>query len=770
MRIVFGVKENLNSKALKILKLIVTLCLFYFWTSTNLFAAHIIGGVITYECLGGDNYKFTMKIYRDCLGGGAEFDSFGSLIGTVSIFRGNSNQEYKKVLLNPPAITNIQPNISNPCLQVPSGICVEEGVYTFTVNLPKSTDSYHIAYQRCCRNNTIINLAAPGDSGATYYIELTPEAQNACNNSPVFDNFPPIVICAGEEIQFDHSATDAEGDQLQYSLCQPFLGGGTNMTVPNAPNGVAPDPDLPPPYFGVNYVVPYGYNNPLGSAPPNTLNIHPTTGFLNGIPNVVGQFVVGVCVEEFRNGVLLSRVFRDFQFNVTTCDPTVVADIAEDSIVMQMADEIYYVKACGPDGVFFENESFQLSNIESFKWVFDIGATPLVIEGPGQANWSPTIDFPGLGIYNGQLILNPGFQCNDTADIIVEVFPEVHPNFEFDYDTCIANPVVFTDLSFSDAGPNTIIDWRWAFGDGQGSDEVNPIYEYQMPGSMPVTLTVTDINDCEDQIVRTVDYFPVPEILVIAPSEFVGCNPADIFFENLSIPIDESYDIIWDFGDGETGTGVSPTHTYDETGVFTVSVDVTSPIGCQTDTTWKNLITILGSPRARFDYTPDQPSNIEPTVHFLDESEDAIQWRWDFSGLDVSLQRNPVFTFPDTGLQVIELVVTHQSGCRDTTLELIDVIPEVRYFLPNAFTPNGDGKNDLFKGQGKMVGATNFRMTIWNRYGEMLFETTDPFEGWNGKKNNSGKLAQQGVYLVQVTYTGPRGERVEVKGYATLII
>ena len=114
-------------------------------------------------------------------------------------------------------------------------------------------------------------------------------------------------------------------------------------------------------------------------------------------------------------------------------------------------------------------------------------------------------------------------------------------------------------------------------------------------------------------------------------------------------------------------------------------------------------------------------------------------------------------------------VVTHPSGCTDTLIQILDVIPEVRYYLPNAFTPNSDSKNDEFVGVGLMEGATNFRMTIWNRWGEKIFETTDPGEGWNGRKNNSGRESPNGVYVVIVQFNEPRGERREIKGFATLI-
>ncbi|MCC6724700.1 MAG: gliding motility-associated C-terminal domain-containing protein, partial [Saprospiraceae bacterium] len=168
-------------------------------------------------------------------------------------------------------------------------------------------------------------------------------------------------------------------------------------------------------------------------------------------------------------------------------------------------------------------------------------------------------------------------------------------------------------------------------------------------------------------------------------------------------------------------------------------------------------------------YSPSQLSNLLPTAQFTDQSTDAVKWRWVFGTSGISIEQNPMHTFPDTGLQVVQLVVFHPSGCTDTIQKLLDVIPEVRYFLPNAFTPNGDGTNDGFRGNGMMEGATDFKLRIWNRYGELLFETDDPSESWNGRKHNDGDLAPQGVYVVVVTYTEPRGEKKELRGYATLI-
>lgn len=730
-------------------------------------AAHIVGGTINYVCNGAGKYTFTMKIYRDCYGGGAAFDSdFANgapFAGTVTIYLGSSTVPFDVIQLGTPTITNILPTLSNPCLIAPPNVCVEEGVYIFNLDLPVSTSSYHVIYQRCCRNGSISNIVLPGETGATYYMELTAKAQEFCNNSPTFNDFPPIAICTGEPIDFNHAATDVDGDMLVYELCTPYTGGGNDQINATAANGVAPDPDLPPPYSSVTFNGPYSYTNPLSANPPLTINQN--TGFLTGVPNASGQFVVCVAVKEYRNGVLLSETRRDFQFNVALCNPTVVADVLETDTVTYQEQQYYVVDACGESSVLFTNQSYQQQYINDFRWEFGINGTTETF-----TDWNPTVDFPGVGTYYGLLVLNPGATaCDDTAFIEVNVYPGITADFEFDYDTCVAGPVAFTDLTAAGAGVGSIDSWNWDFGDTKKSQVQNPFHTYEIPGDFEVKLVVRDSNNCTGVRTKTLPYYPIPQLLVVAPSEFIGCQPAEIFFDNLSTPVNESYTLNWDFGDGATGSDISPTHVYDDVGTFTVSLEIISPLGCQTDTAWNNLITVLPSPVADFSYTPFQLSNLIPTAQFTDESTDAVKWRWTFGTSGISIDQNPSHTFPDTGLQVVQLVVYHVSGCTDTIQKVLDVIPEVRYFLPNAFTPNGDGSNDGFRGNGMMEGARDFTLRIWNRYGEQLFETSDPFQAWNGRKNNTGDLSPQGVYVVVVTYTGPRGDKYTLRGYATLI-
>ncbi len=279
-----------------------------------------------------------------------------------------------------------------------------------------------------------------------------------------------------------------------------------------------------------------------------------------------------------------------------------------------------------------------------------------------------------------------------------------------------------------------------------------------------------DNNQCEGTKDIILPYYPAPALIVVEPDIFDGCAPQDVFYNNLSFPIDSTYIIEWDFGDGNTSDEISPTHTYTEPGLYDISLTITSPIGCTISDFFPQFVRVKPGPNAEFTFSPQQLTNFNSTVQFTDLSEGAVGWMWTIGDFPAPiLQQNPSYTFQDTGFHEVTLLVRHESGCVDSTTAIIEVIPLVTYHLPNAFTPNGDGKNEGFKGVGYLDGMTDFNMTIWNRWGELIFETNDPTEEWTGRKQNQGDILQNGVYVVLVQYTEPRGEKIRLKGFATLI-
>ncbi|HEX5625610.1 MAG TPA: PKD domain-containing protein, partial [Saprospiraceae bacterium] len=483
------------------------------------------------------------------------------------------------------------------------------------------------------------------------------------------------------------------------------------------------------------------------------------TGLITGTPTIQGQFVLGVCIREYRNGELLTETRRDFQFNVTYCEPKVFAKLQADS---SLSGKEFVINLCGRQSLDFQNLSTDENFISSYKWTFLINGSEVT-----NSNRNARFTFPGLGTYKGKMVLNESTSCADSAFLTVNVFPGINAGYRFDYDTCVPGPIRFTDQSQSGSG--NLTSWSWDFS-GNGTSAIrNPVHQFLTPGNKQVRLTVRDINGCRADTLATIPYYPVPPLLIVDPDVVSGCTPVKVCFRNLSVPLDTSYDIRWDFGDGITGLGLSPCHEYRNGGLYTVKLQVTSPIGCYTERTYPDWIDVRQSPEAQFDSDPEELSSLNPTALFTDQSIFANSREWTFNDRDKSIQTGVQYTFRDTGLQKVQLIAMSTNGCRDTLIRYVDVEPIVTFFMPNAFTPNGDSKNDEFLGAGYTNGMLDFEMSIWSRWGSRIFSTGDPLQGWNGRYENSGNPLPNGVYAFVVRYLTPRDKLVTIKGFVTLI-
>lgn len=737
--------------------------------STPLMSRHIIGSDFYYTCKGDGKasntkkFNFHLDVYRDC-STPIQFNpnaAFGIYIYSPS--RG-----YRFVdEFNVPHgdISRVKAD-QNPCIIIPPNVCVETTDYRFEIDLPIIDETYVIYYIQCCRNRTILNIPNPGNTGATFYIEITGAAQKTCNNSPRFKTFPPIVICADFPLNFDHSAVDPEGDSLVYEFCPLLAGGGAGGGFPGGPNGCespTPDPRLcPPPFNLLSSVSGFSYRDPLG---PGVIELDRQTGLLTGHPKDLGQYVVGVCVNEYRNGILIGSIHRDFQFNVTICEQAVHAKIKADNV----DGKAFTINYCGENDISFTNESFSAEYINSYYWEFKPKNNPNTSEILTSPDKNAKITFSKPGAYTGVMIVNRNaLVCNDTAYINLNIIPsDIKADFDFTYDKCSTLPIKFNDLSSGKITP--IKTYSWNFGNEVTSNNKSPSYLYEKPGNYNISLTVTDGKICKSTKVKPLAYFPSPALLDILPDKFRACVPARIHFNNLSIPVDSTYDVTWDFGDGGTAKTIHADHIYKEPGVYTIKLTLKAPSGCITSETFPNFVSIQAGPVAQFEYSPNEPTNRAPTVQFTNRSTSAIQFNWDFGDNAGSTEKNPVHAYKDTGDYIIHLTVRHENGCTDSISHQLRVGLYITYFLPNAFSPNNDGINDYYLGKGALAGMQNFEMNIFNRWGELIFVSKDPNEGWNGKKGNSGLIEPNGVYVCVVKYKNDHGESKEVKGFATLI-
>ncbi len=443
---------------------------FILFQGLELKATHIVGGELNYRCLGNNNYEISLTVFRDCYNGNpaAYFDDPAS----IGIFDINDNLlttlgQNGQLLIDLVHDDTLDPTLFDSCLVIPPNVCVHTTTYVETINLPPIAGGYQLAYQRCCRNQTILNIVDPLGTGATYYNYISELALQECNSSAVFKEWPPNYICVNEPIMFDHSAIDIDGDSLVYKLCTPFDG-----AIPDDP---MPQPPYNPPYDSVVWVTPpYSLENMMGGVP---LDIDPVTGLLTGTPNTIGQFVVGICVEEYRDGALISTTKRDFQYNVGQCG---------EAISSFFAPEV----DCDGFTVNFENQS---EDAVDFVWNFGDPTT--------NSDWStltnPSYVYPDTGLYEIMLIAGPNELCADTSYSYVSV---QYPSLFVDFDLSIVDGCVFpAEVSFDDLSYDTIstiASWEWEFSDGTSSTDQNPVWYLTEPGGYTATLTVTAENGC----------------------------------------------------------------------------------------------------------------------------------------------------------------------------------------------------------------------------------------------------------------------------------
>ncbi len=735
-------------------------------------AAHIIGGEMYYECMGyGNNgldtttrtYRIYVKLYRDCRPQ-QQAAGFDMPLG-FTIFRKNANGSYSNILpanqeYNIPRLTigpEIIANPEYPCLILPPDICVESGTYQYDVTLPIIQNEYVMVWQRCCRNNTISNIQNPGGTGATFTISIHPESQRTCNSSPRFNNFPPTVVCVNNPINFDHSAVDKEGDYLIYSFCEPLAGGGQGQGG-NPCNAVIPTPDCPPPFPLVQFRAPlYTYLFPMGGNPP--VNINSLTGLITGEPNTLGQFVVSVCVSEYRNGVLLTTLRRDFQFNVASCQGTVVGQLGTG---VQTRKKHHTILLCNDTVLTMRNLSYQQQFISEVVWEYDNGGQTEIFNG-----WQPTINFKEGGIHKGRFVLNPGTNCSDTVTFEVNVIPPIRSDFSINFDSCKAGPVSFSDLSFSSS--SNIRAWDWDFGDGFRGFSKNMEINYVYPDRYTVFLEVTDEFGCKSRAQKGLLWQPAPDVIIFEPSIREGCVPLKVGFKNISFPTDSSYQFNWKFSNGVDRTGTSFIQTFDSVGTYDLNLEVISPLGCRNAADFFDVVHVFPPPTAIGAVDPSLVNIDTPLVLLQDMTSNILGRTWIIDGKEYFYDKDLQYAFGDTGWHTVRLIASDRFLCTDTLDFRLFVYRDFSLFMPNAFSPNGDGDNEDFKPVGQFTDLVSYEMKIYDRWGGKIFETKSVGTGWNGKYNNTADDLPVGVYIYEINYQAANKEPVTEKKQLMLL-
>lgn len=614
-------------------------------------ASHIVGGDIGYRCLGNNQYEITLNIYRDCFYGGADaqFDNPAS----VGIFNPRTRTLLQELEIPFMRDDTLEAAFFDDCFFVPGDVCVHTSTYRDTVTLLPNLDGYEIVYQRCCRNQTIKNITEPDLTGATYNIIITRKALEVCNSSPRFREWPPIFICVNKPIFYDHSATDINGDSLVYRLCTPLSGATKDMPQPQPPHA--------PPYDSVNWVQPtYGLNNILGAG--RELTINPANGFIVGRPALQGQFVVGVCVEEYRDGQLLSVTRRDFQYNVGMCRET-VAEISAPQV------------QCDNLTVNFESLS---QDYDTLVWNFNY---PSVDPQFISREENPTFTFPDTGYYRVQLIADPGKTCADTVyhDLYLQ-----RNSLAVGADINIYECIDTSILELRDVTIDSIsspVAWLWEVTHDTTTltaNVQNPRFFLPSDTEGTIRLTVQSENGCvqekefpfETGLNDPVD--ALLDTLSLCLGDTIGLNP--------NVDPDTDYRFRWRPALAINNPNIpNPLASPGVNITYTVRISPPNDL-CQVE---KNVTVIVQNP-PQVSFEPVPICNGGLTRTFINTSTSTSTYEWLINGESVqdstATDSTFTFTFPDTGRYEVMLIGSN-GNCRDTFSQ--NIVVESAVFQPD---------------------------------------------------------------------------------------
>jgi gliding motility-associated-like protein len=835
------------------------------------FGSHMTGGKITYRYLGLNKYELKLTVYRDC-GDNIDFDN----PAVVTIF----DKQNGSIVLNEHVALftrdTLPANAPDPCFLPQAGICVEHATYIDTVLLLPNSIGYTATYQRFSRNSSILNLVLPQFYGITLTVDIPPQI----NNTPVSLNTPPIYVCLNDTLNYSFSATDNDGDNLVYQLCDPLIGGEIS--------DIKPDPAGPPPYQPVIWKNGYSALNPISNTSGITMNS--ATGKLSFVPNLIGQFALGVCILEYRNGVLINTNRTELQINVVPC--YLVSSIPTSTNI------------CDGLTVTFKNSS---TNANQYYWNFGDENTL----ADTSAVKTPTYTFPGYGTYTITLVAgnNSYSTCKDTSIQVVKINPALKPIIPPSYQSCFNG----NNITFSVGGlysPTATFTWIANDSTQQNNPGSNPNNMiFLSPTSKSFSVIVSQFG-CSDTLQSVVNFTnPVAN----TQASNINCNGKNAVFGNFS---ENASRYFWDFGISNTANDTSdlqtPSFSYPSFGNFTVmlvafsgacsdtmripviirpklsldpvsdlptqclennsfsftpkgvytdntnfqwvfdttanvrtstmqnpsnirystpgkhvikltisefgcvknrtqmikiydnlrpSIFVSDTIGCEPlnvmfavkpDTnlsnplwvidnssyslplvnkvfersgsypftlttkdgnnclsTIKKQVEVKPTPKARAYVTPLNSDDYNVPITFLDSSKGNSYTYFEYGDGTTSQNRNNRYNYRSAGIYDYKLIVSNIFGCSDTAMGTVKIEPFTTLYIPNSFTPNGDGRNDAFGFKGESILKSDLK--IFDRWGRLLFESSNPYDNWDG--NYKEEPCQDGVYAYRLEVT-----------------
>ncbi len=822
---------------IKPLKLILSILLITL--STGVFATHIVGGEMTYDLINPatNTYRITLKLFVDCENGNPQAIAsdatalIGMYDGVTNAYKG----QFTMMRSGPSRVDKVNYN----CVVKPTGVCVDAYTFTLLKTIDPGTNGMVLAYQRCCRNNTIYNILAPHATGITIWTKIPRRV--IANSSAKFNELPPNYVCVNAPLSVDHSATDEDGDSLVYALFSPYSGGTQDDPRPS------PSAANRPPFNQILWKAPFQNLNQMGGSP--GLSINSKTGELTVTPTIKGQFVIGIMVMEYRNGEVISRTRRDYQFNVIDCEFDIVANYTvEGGTAVNGA----YTFECR-DTVFFKNTSTSKST-PSYFWNFGDPTT----DADTSVEKDPYWVYPGNGDYTVTLRVKSSI-CEDEYKYSVRIRStkpfELGPDhiycddFEHILDTRTPDAVSVT-WSNGETGHKIIAEdtgmyvAEVSYGNCVYSDSISlflyPVPEISLPED---SLFCDDVDVVLDAGHKGLSYtwgnnLGNKQTLHVTESGVYTLTTRNLYctrhdtvriWQATQPRIDDTlfcgeFNYLVSAGDIEEAVyswsngATTPATTYTQPGNHWIRV---TQRHCVKSDSFKISNPAIGLNLGNDEHFCDVVSRT------LDAGTDGIKYMWSTGdttaiihvnqegtysvyvedkygcssedSVDITMTYSPIFSIgSDTTICVnspIEISAPSgfvsyawNTGHSDATIEVKDeggygvhvvdaygckgsdsvnvyvdpeALPNILY-VPNAFTPNDDGMNDLFPYKEEVV-QPGYYIVIFTRWGEKVFDSrTSETTNWDGYYQ--GTIVNQQAFMYYMFYKGCDGRQRNNKG------
>lgn len=686
-------------------------------------------------------------------GGLATFTAPPECLGTPTQFTdGSTGPAAWSWYFGDPTVTNDSSNVQNPTYTYPSpgtytvtltaGTSPCPSTYTTTVTV-HAVPTASFIYNQICGGQTVnftsTSTIAPSDTIGTYTWNFGDPGSGGNNTSALLN--PSHTFTGPGTYTVTLTATSTFGCPSTYTVAivvgpSPVAAFSATTVCTNTPMQFTNNSQN-----SVNYFWNFGDGSTLADT---SLLQNPSYTYANP-----GTYTVTLTAEPQSNCFDTSQV-------IVTVAPGPAPAFAAPSVC---------------DGIvtpFLDQSTISSGNITNWSWNFGTANA-----GDTSNIQNPNFTYPAAGSYTVTLTVTSNNGCTTTMTQPVTV--NALPTASFNSNTvCIGSPTSFTDLSL--AGSGNLTTWTWDYGDGSPTGNTqNPAHTYTNDSTYNVTLIVQNSNGCYDTIVMQAITAPQPVVIFTADT-FAGCGPLCVdFLDQTTIASGSITGWVWDFGDQSANAFTqNPNHCYTLPGIFDVTLTTTSNNGCVQTYVFAQMIEVYPYPTAIFTATPPITTVSQTHIDFTDLSTGApVAWHWNFGTgypIDTANTQHSSFDYTqEYGMTYsVTLTVWNSNGCVDSTTVEVIVQPEFTFYIPNAFTPNGDGLNDGFVGQG--IGIAKYEMWIFDRWGNLIFTSTDLTQAWDGTvQGKGGDLCQIDTYVWKVAIVDVFDKKHKFVGHVSLI-